>query len=518
MQAWWQIASSSSVVTPGRDGGGRLGQHLGGGPAGHAHPLDHVGRSAPATPGRRTGLPGLGVGRPGDLGGHRAHRAEPTGADAVGGGLVAALELLAAPAPARVVGLEHPVGAGRDGHGRQATGEAGRVPRMAAMTCRSSPLPPGARGGGRARHRAPAAGHAAALGGRRPHASATVLLVHVLAGEAEGWAECAAEPAPTYSPGVRRRRRASCCSDHLLPRAWAGPDRRCRWPWARTSTRCGATRWPAPPSSWPSSTPSSAPPTARWRRGSGATATAVPAGAALGLHDRRSTTCWPRPTRRWPPGAARLRVKVAPGPRPRPRSAPCEPTSAPTCCCRPTPTARSARRPDPPGRAASGSTRSGWPASSSRCAPDDLVGHARLAVRLDTPICLDEPITSLGGARGGGRPRRLRDRVPQAGPGRWLDRRPRHPRPLRRARPPGVGGRDARDGRRAGRQPGRRRACPAWRCRPTSTRAAGSTPTWPTRGCPALTGSSACPPARAPAPSPIPAPLAGAHVVRSWAP
>jgi O-succinylbenzoate synthase len=29
-------------------------------------------------------------------------------------------------------------------------------------------------------------------------------------------------------------------------------------------------------------------------------------------------------------------------------------------------------------------------------APDDLVAHARLATRLTTPICLDEPITSIG--------------------------------------------------------------------------------------------------------------------------
>jgi O-succinylbenzoate synthase len=29
-------------------------------------------------------------------------------------------------------------------------------------------------------------------------------------------------------------------------------------------------------------------------------------------------------------------------------------------------------------------------------APDDLVGHARLAARLATPICLDEPLTSIG--------------------------------------------------------------------------------------------------------------------------
>ncbi len=50
----------------------------------------------------------------------------------------------------------------------------------------------------------------------------TVLLVHVVAAEAHGWAECVAEVEPTYAPeyvnGAEHVLR-----HHLLPRAWAGP-------------------------------------------------------------------------------------------------------------------------------------------------------------------------------------------------------------------------------------------------------------------------------------------------------
>src|SRR5205085_2776738 len=49
-----------------------------------------------------------------------------------------------------------------------------------------------------------------------------VLLVHVLAAEAEGWAECAVEPVPTYSPEFSDAARLVLL-DHLLPLALAGP-------------------------------------------------------------------------------------------------------------------------------------------------------------------------------------------------------------------------------------------------------------------------------------------------------
>jgi len=93
-------------------------------------------------------------------------------------------------------------------------------------------------------------------------------------------------------------------------------------------------------------------------------------------------------------GAVRLRVKIAPG-----RAA------APVLALRTHVGSGVALQAD-----ANGSFRPGQPAhlaeldeldsAALTCIeqphpPDDLVGHARLADRLDTPICLDESITSL---------------------------------------------------------------------------------------------------------------------------
>ena len=79
-----------------------------------------------------------------------------------------------------------------------------------------------------------------------------------------------------------------------------------------------------------------------------------------------------RASRRPPPGAARPRRRRA-------------------CCCRPTPTAPSPRTTP----SWTGSTSVGLACLEQPLAPTDLLGHARLAARLDTPICLDEPLTSL---------------------------------------------------------------------------------------------------------------------------
>ena len=80
-------------------------QDLGRGPAGPAHALDDLGRAHVGL-GPAHGHARLGVGRPGDLGRHRPGRADAARADVVGAGLVAALELAPAAAPAGVVGLE----------------------------------------------------------------------------------------------------------------------------------------------------------------------------------------------------------------------------------------------------------------------------------------------------------------------------------------------------------------------------------------------------------------------------
>ncbi len=130
---------------------------------------------------------------------------------------------------------------------------------------------------------------------------------------------------------------------------------------------------------------------ARWL---GAVATEVPAGAALGLHDDVDGLL-AEADEALAAGAARLRVKVAPG-----RAA------APLAAL------RAHVGGDVPLQADANGTFTLGEAAHLRelralddldlacleqpLAPDDLVGHASLARDLATPICLDEPLTSLG--------------------------------------------------------------------------------------------------------------------------
>ncbi len=125
----------------------------------------------------------------------------------------------------------------------------------------------------------------------------------------------------------------------------------------------------------------------------GATAEAVPAGASLGLHDHLPDLLT-EADEALRAGAARLRVKIAPG------------HAAEAMLA-----LRSHVGPDLGLQAdANGSFRLDTPEHVAELerlddvgltcveqplAPDDLVGHARLTQRLATPICLDESITSL---------------------------------------------------------------------------------------------------------------------------
>ena len=116
-------------------------------------------------------------------------------------------------------------------------------------------------------------------------------------------------------------------------------------------------------------------------------------------------------------------------------------------------------------------------------APDDLLGHARLAARLDTPICLDEPLTSLGAIEAAIalgacevvclKPARV---------GGWIAARAVHDRCAELGVPVWVGGMlETGVGRAANLAVA---ALPTWPCRRTSTRAVASTPISPTPACP----------------------------------
>jgi O-succinylbenzoate synthase len=219
-----------------------------------------------------------------------------------------------------------------------------------------------------------------------------VLLVHVVAGEAEGWAECVAEPEPSYAPEFTASAEL-VLRDHLLPRAWAGPtgDALALGPHLDPVRGHPMSRAALELAILDAQLRAADRSLADWL---GATATAVPCGAALGLHDHVRDLL-AEAEGAVAAGAARLRVKVAPG-----RAA------------EPVLTLREHLGPDALLQAdANGSFRLNDPDHLAELErlddaelacleqplpPDDLVGHARLAQRLATPICLDESITSLG--------------------------------------------------------------------------------------------------------------------------
>lgn len=219
-----------------------------------------------------------------------------------------------------------------------------------------------------------------------------VLLVHVRAGEAEGWAEVAVEPDPTYAPEHTAGERAVLV-EHLLPLAWSGPV----GDGVALGRHLAAVRGHHPARAalqlavLDAQLASAGRPLAAWL---GAAAEAVAAGAALGLHDDEAALL-AEADAALAAGAARLRVKVAPG-----RAA------APLQALR-----RHLGADVPLQADANGSfrlddaehlaeldavDRLGLSCLEQPLAPEDLLGHARLAERLGTPICLDEPLTSVG--------------------------------------------------------------------------------------------------------------------------
>lgn len=219
----------------------------------------------------------------------------------------------------------------------------------------------------------------------------TVLLVHVLATEAEGWAECVAEASPTYAPEFVAAA-VITLRDHLLPRAWAGPvgDALALRSTLETVRGHQMAKAALELAVLDAQLQAASRPLATWL---GATAAAVPAGASLGLHDHLDDLL-AEADQAVQSGAARLRVKVAPGHAAHALAALREHVGI-----------------DLPLQAdANGSFRLddadhlaeldrlntvGLACLEQPLPPDDLVGLARLANRLSTPVCLDESVTSL---------------------------------------------------------------------------------------------------------------------------
>jgi o-succinylbenzoate synthase len=218
-----------------------------------------------------------------------------------------------------------------------------------------------------------------------------VLLVHVTGPDGEGWAECVAEPEPTYAPETTATA-ALVLRDHLAPLL----DRR-RADALTLVERMAAVRGNQMARAalelalLDAQLRADGRPLAAWL---GGTATSVVPGAAVGLHhDERELVAEARAA--VAAGAGRVRVKVAPG-----RAA------GPLAVLRAELGADVVLAAD-----ANGSFRSGDRDHEAELvaldglglacleqpfAPDDLLGHARLAERLATPICLDESVGSLG--------------------------------------------------------------------------------------------------------------------------
>jgi O-succinylbenzoate synthase len=216
----------------------------------------------------------------------------------------------------------------------------------------------------------------------------TVLLVHVVTDGAEGWAECAVEPLPGYDAESTASARAALV-DHLLP-AVAG----------RTVDGLGlAQRLDHVPGHHQAKAAVelavldvqlrlAGRSLASWL---GATASAVPAGAAVSAytHDHVDEA-----TRAVALGAARVRVKVGPGRAAQPLAA-LHDHLGPDVLLQAD--ANGSFSLDEPDHLAELHRLDdvGLACLEQPLAPDDLAGHARLAERLRTPICLDEPLTSF---------------------------------------------------------------------------------------------------------------------------
>jgi O-succinylbenzoate synthase len=218
-----------------------------------------------------------------------------------------------------------------------------------------------------------------------------VLLVHVVAEDVEGWAECVAEPEPTYGPETVATA-SIVLREHLVPllnlTAADAADSAADMARVRGNQAARAALELAVLDAQLRLAGRSF---ASWL---GATAGSVAAGATLGVHDRDDELV-AEARDALGAGAARLRVKVAPG-----RAA------APLRALRAElgtdvvlqADANGSFRLDEPAHVAELDQldESGLACLEQPLDVDDLVGHAALAERLSTPICLDESVASPG--------------------------------------------------------------------------------------------------------------------------
>ena len=214
-----------------------------------------------------------------------------------------------------------------------------------------------------------------------------VLLVHVR-GDVDGWAECPVEPAPGYS-GEFTDATAIALRDHVVPKAVASRAvgdaavvHRVLGEVRGHPSACAALELAVLDLQLQAAGRS----LADWL---GATETSIRPGAALGLHDDLDSLL-AEADAALAAGAARLRVKIAPGKAAKALAALREHVGDDVVL-----QADANGSFDETDGELDAVDEIGLACLEQPLPPEDLLGHARLAARLDTPICLDEPLTSL---------------------------------------------------------------------------------------------------------------------------
>ena len=242
-----------------------------------------------------------------------------------------------------------------------------------------------------------------------------ILLVRVVAGDAEGWGNAWPCPGRSIPPSTRTEPRTSsavtCCRGSSRP-ATSPPPRS-----ARSSAPSTATAWRRPRSRPPSSTPSCAATASRWplpRRG--ARPRRVRCVGRHRLDDRR-------PARGGvggylAEGYRRIKLKIEPGQGlgtvPAVRDAFGDDSS-----CRSMPTPRTT---PPAPHELRRLDEFNLLLIEQPFVEEDIAGHAALAATMSTPICLDESIVSAAVGRRRRAAGRVQHRQHQGRPGRRLHR------------------------------------------------------------------------------------------------
>ena len=208
----------------------------------------------------------------------------------------------------------------------------------------------------------------------------------------EGWGECVALSEPSYSPeyvdGAQH-----VMIHHLLPRLVAGGPLEAADVAPRLRQAARASDGQGRRSRWRSSTPSCGPQAGRSPRSSERPRPRIPSGVSVGIHDTHRRAARPPSQGYLDDGYVRIKLKIEPG-------SDIEQVAA----------VRELIGPDTPFQVDANTAYRRTDGAHLRRLDDydlllieqplpehDIIGHARLAAEVDTPICLDESLVSAEG-------------------------------------------------------------------------------------------------------------------------